>query len=209
MPNNRSKQSALNVLTGLISAKHEYTKAQMDFKKEMLLDKIKQRASEKKQESKYNYEMKAEENKAMIPFKMMEKYGGQMGGQYEPNITGMKKITPDDRLNSIIMKNQGIPEDQWSVEDKLFIQNYQRVKGVPIIDRQGNVINVAPKGSRFQPKDNGEDTSFLGGTSQPQTTQSTVTQPSEQHEFNSPTDADNSGLPTGTIVLVGGRKYQI
>ena len=28
-------------------------------------------------------------------------------------------------------------------------------------------------------------------------------------EFDSPEEADNSGLPAGTVVLVNGRKYQI
>ncbi len=32
---------------------------------------------------------------------------------------------------------------------------------------------------------------------------------SEEQSFNTPEEADNSGLPVGTIVMVGGRRYQI
>lgn len=152
---------AINTLSNLINARNNYTKSQMDFKKEVLLQKIKSKIERENKQAMFPMELEQERQKKQImnllETEQLNQYKANPGGFSAPG----KPITPDQRLSQIIMKNQGIPEDQWPVQDKLFIQQYQRIYG-----------------KVFQPKGANEDMSWMGGQSTPKTTPATVTQPS-------------------------------
>jgi len=142
-------------------------------------------------ESMMKNKMETQQKQEMVPFEleqkrqekqMMNPLETEQFNQYKTNPGGFsapgKPITPDQRLNQIVIKNQGIPEDQWPVQDKLFIQQYQRIYGKtgdqPITDAEGNITGYRPRGAVFQPKTD-DDTSWMGG--QPKTTPAAI-QPS-------------------------------
>ena len=166
MGSNRNIRTATKVLSSLINTRHEYNKAQMDVKKEMILQKIKQRAE---------LDNKREEKSMMTPFEteQLNQYKANPGG-YDMSSGKPKPLGLKDLAERVYMK----PQDQWTPSDKQIVGQYQAMTQQVITDANGNPVGFRPKGAVFQPKGSDEDMSWMGGGSQPKTTQPNIAQPS-------------------------------
>ena len=155
---------AVKTLSNLINTRHEFNKAQMDFKKEQILQKIKERSE---------FDLKKQEKSLMSPFEteQLNQYKANPGG-YDMSSGKPKALGLKDLAERVYMK----PQDQWTPSDKQIVGQYQAMTQQVITDANGNPVGMRPKGSVFQPKSTDEDMGFLGG--QPQTTQPSITQPS-------------------------------
>lgn len=97
-------------------------------------------------------------------------------------------------------------ESTWKPWEKNFVEQYTGGGDQAIVDNEGNILGYKPKRSVFQPKQNTSEDPFA---SLKQTETGTMKQSNKMPSFNSTKEADMAGLPSGSIVLVGGRRYQL